>query len=82
MPYLTEEQQRELDAARNGHAHLIDPRDNSEYVIVPLEVYQRLEKSLISDPSDAYPLVDESFRDGWSDPKMADYGDYESNQRK
>ncbi|HUY34405.1 MAG TPA: hypothetical protein VMV69_16785 [Pirellulales bacterium] len=32
------------------------------------------------DPRDAYPALDESFRQGWSDPKMAEYHDYEARK--
>lgn len=60
---------------------MVDPGTNEEYILVRAEVYERLGKLMDIDPSDAYPLVDEAFREGWSDPKMADYDDYESRKR-
>ena len=37
----------------------------------------------LSDPEaeEAYPLVDEAFREGWDDPKMAEYDRYEEYRR-
>jgi hypothetical protein len=72
---LTDEQQRELDATPGPVARLIDPRTNAEYVLVRADVYDRLERLMDIDPRDAYPALDESFREGWSDPKMAEYDD-------
>jgi hypothetical protein len=77
---LTDEQQRELDLAPGAVARLIDPRTNVEYVVVRSDVYERIEQLLAIDPRDAYPALDEAFREGWSDPKMADYDDYEARE--
>ena len=42
---------------------------------IPDDVYERL-KGLL-DVERAYPLIDESFRDGWEAPGMQDYDRYE-----
>src|SRR4051812_32496107 len=60
---------------------MVDPGTNAEYVLVRAEVFERLGKLVDIDPADAYPLLDEAFREGWSDPKMAEYDDYESRKR-
>ena len=39
---LTAEQQRELDTPQNQPPHLIDPRDQAEYVLIPVDEYGRL----------------------------------------
>ena len=81
MKFLTDEQQRELDEAPDALARLIDPRTNAEYVLIRADAYERIEQLMAIDPRDTYPALDESFREGWSDPKMAEYDDYEARKR-
>lgn len=52
-----------------------------ECVVIRADLYERV-KSLLPgfDPREAYPAIDEVFREDWSDPKMAEYDDYESRK--
>jgi hypothetical protein len=59
---------------------MVDPGTNEEYVLVRAEVFERLGSLMEINPADAYPLIDEAFREGWSDPRMAEYDDYESRK--
>lgn len=79
---LTDEQKQ---AVKNGEPpRFHDPDTNTDYVLVRADVYDRL-RALLStdgelDPESTYPLVDETFRDDWDDPRMAEYDDYESHK--
>jgi len=82
---LTEEQRRELYQTAGYPLRLRDPETREGYVLLPERVYERL-RNLLDDDSEAslketHPLVDEAFREGWDDPKMAEYDRYEE-QRK
>jgi hypothetical protein len=70
-----------VEAQPNEPIRVVDPRTNAEYVLIRADVYDRMGKLVGVDPSDAYPLIDETFREGWSEPKMAEYDDYESRTR-
>jgi hypothetical protein len=58
---------------------LIDPHTQGTYVLLPAEVYDQLLGLLGKDfqPSDAYPAIDRTFKEGWDDPKMDEYDRYE-----
>lgn len=78
---LTDPLRQALDAHPDEPLRVVDPRTNAEYVVIRKEVYEQLEKLVGLDPRAAYPLVDESFREGWDDAKMAEYDDYESRKQ-
>jgi len=50
-----------------------------ECVVIRADMYERV-RALLLDPRETYPAVDEVFREDWSDPKMAEYDDYESRK--
>ncbi len=70
--------QKALDAQPGQPLHVIDPRTRDTYVLVRVEVFERL-KSLLYDDSDldvheAYPLMDQvAAQEGWDDPEMDSY---------
>jgi hypothetical protein len=69
---------RQALAARPGEPlKLVDTQTNAAYYLVSAEQFERLRGLLDDDPSAAYPLADETFAEGWDDPKMADYDRYE-----
>ena len=78
---LSEEQQRALQQTRGECLRLKDPLTAEEYVLVRAPIYDRLKSTLIDDPDTdpcmAYPLIDESFREGWDDARMSEYDRYE-----
>jgi hypothetical protein len=62
-------------------------------VVIKEEVYQRLRASKESGtidpsrdesgellPSQAYCAIDRAFAEGWNDPKMAEYDEYEKHR--
>lgn len=78
---LTSEQRTALE---QGEAvHMTEPDTRMECVVIRADVYERV-KVLLGDfdPRMAYPAMDEVMREDWSDPKMAEYDDYESPLRR
>jgi hypothetical protein len=52
-----------------------------ECVVIRADLYERVKALLTGlDPRDTYPAIDEVFRQDWSDPKMAEYDDYEARK--
>lgn len=77
---LTNEQ---VQAIKEGvPVPLIPPGVGEECVLVRRDVYQRVSQ-LLEDfpPEQAYPAIDEAWREGWDDPKMAEYDDYERHRK-
>ena len=53
-----------------------------ECVVLRADVFEQIKKLLPDfDPRDAYPAIDEVMREDWSDPKMAEYDNYESRKK-
>jgi hypothetical protein len=79
MPTLTPDQQQALDAHPGEPLVIVDGRTNERYILIRAEEYQRLRDALAGDidPRESYPLADETFAEGWDDPKMADYDRYD-----
>ena len=78
MIELTEELRQAFHHGEKPH-RLLDATTNTIYVLLPVEVYERL-RELVADEDDpraAYPAPDRAFAEGWSDPKMDDYDRYE-----
>jgi hypothetical protein len=75
MIELTQEQRRELD--HPGPVRVRDPQTNETYVLVPTQVYERIERLVSQDEGwshDAYLAAMEVFaREGWDDPRMDAY---------
>ncbi len=87
MIELTDQQRREL-RQNNGHeVRVADPETGQQYVILPVEVYDRL-KRLLYDDSDWTPeeqlrlLAESGKRAGWDDPDMDVYDNYDENRKK
>lgn len=78
---LTEDQRATLWAEpRSGESKLpvvLDPVTRMEYVLLPIEQYQRLWQLLDWSSEMAYPALDEAFAPGWNAPGMSDYDRYE-----
>ena len=74
---LTTEHQ---EALQQGQAVLVtESGTQMECVVLRADVFDRIKKFLPDfDPRDAYPAADEVMKEDWSDPKMAEYDDYES----
>lgn len=78
---LTESQLHALDT--EPEPRMVDPRNNTRYVLVRADLYERVKGLLGEDfhPSEAYPAIDRAFSDAWDDPKMDDYDRYEDLKR-
>jgi hypothetical protein len=74
MTPLTPEQQRLLGQSKEP-PRLFDPDSRQEYVLIPVELYDRLRDLLgDNDPRELYPLLHRALRDeGWDDPRMDEY---------
>jgi hypothetical protein len=81
---LSEEQRQALDAQPGQPLRVVDPRTQKAYVLIPAEVYDRIEAPLDEDDlRGTYPAQMESaLRAGWDDPAMDDYNNYDENLKK
>ena len=79
MIELTKDQHDELASNGKDTAKVIDPVTNTEYVLVPVEVFARLSGMVDVDfhINEAYPAMSRAFADLWTDPDMDDYDRYE-----
>ncbi len=76
MIKLTEQPQRELDAAPPP-PQVLDPRTNRAYVLVAAEQYEQLKDLLDPGPitADEHQVILQGVwrRANWDDPRMNDY---------
>ena len=64
----------QIQAIENGEAVPITV-GHMKCVLMREDLYERVKAVL--DIEDAYPLLDETFREGWDAPGMADYDRYD-----
>ena len=64
----------QIRALENGEAVPVTI-EHTRCVILRADVYERVQALL--DMEDAYPLIDETFRERWGAPGMADYDRYD-----
>jgi hypothetical protein len=83
MTTITPELRRAIEEGGGQPTHLVDPETNATYVLIRAEQFERL-RSLLSEEvgiGDLYPAVDRVFRaEGWDDPTMDVYDDYDTNK--
>lgn len=78
--YLNAEHQKALEQGES--VPVIEKATQTRCVVVRADVFDRIKKLLPDfDPREVYPALDEVMMEDWSDPKMADYDDYESRKR-
>ena len=92
MTTITPEQRREIEKAGEMPVRVEDPETKTAYLIVREDEYRKLREMALDRgkeplvergelrPREAYPAVDRTFAEGWSDPKMAEYDDYEKHR--
>ncbi len=73
-------------AIQNGHpVHLLETQSGTECVLVPAEVYRRVQAVFEDVPfsrDERMALLAESGkRAGWDDPAMDIYDDYDANRK-
>lgn len=77
---LSAEHQKALQQGES--VPVIEKATQTRCVVVRADVFDRITKLLPdSDPREAYPALDEVMKEDWSDPKMAEYDDYESHKK-
>ena len=64
----------QIRAIENGEAVPVTV-GHTKCVLIRVDLYERVKAVL--DIEDAYPLLDETFREGWDAPGMADYDRYD-----
>jgi hypothetical protein len=64
----------QIRAVENGEAVPITVEDTA-CVLLRADIYERVKAML--EIAEAYPLIDETFREGWEAPGMADYDHYD-----
>jgi hypothetical protein len=83
---LTTEQRAALGALPEAEAiPVFDPGDNRAYFLVPAEIYERLRNPASNEAialEPLYPLMDEvAAREGWNDPDMDVYNQFDPRKQ-
>ncbi len=76
MIELTREQHQALVQNGGEPVRVIDPEGGNKYVLLPVEVYDRIKSLLIREEDwaeDAYRASMEAFAPEWNDPRMDAY---------
>jgi hypothetical protein len=55
--------------------------EHTQCVLLRADIYKERVKAML-EIADAYPLVDETFKEGWEAPGMADYDRYDELKRQ
>jgi hypothetical protein len=63
----------QIRALENGEAVPVTVKQ-TRCIILRTDIYEWVQELL--DMEDAYPLIDEAFREGWEAPGMSDYDRY------
>lgn len=75
MTTLTPEQKRAVEAAGEAPVWIDEP---DGYVLLRRDVYDRLVR--LESPVFAYSAIDRAFAEGWDDPLMSEYDEYEKHR--
>jgi hypothetical protein len=90
---ISPEMKQAVEKAGDGPVRLEDPETREAYVLLKWDAYERLLRLMEAEcidrsldesgefhPRDAYPAIDQAFAEGWNDPKMAEYDEYEMHR--
>jgi len=79
MRTLTTDQTQEIRTANGTPTRCIDPETRDEYVVLPAEMFERLQSLLSDEPltdrERQFHLREFGRRAGWDDPEMDVYND-------
>lgn len=81
MITLSKEIQQAIKDAQEDPVRLVDPETDAEYVVVPVETFERMRKGVYYDDSPLteeerrHLLIQAGLRAGWDDPEMDVYND-------
>jgi hypothetical protein len=83
-PKLSDEQRAALEQHAGQPVYVVDPVKNVEYVLIPVDVYQRVRALLENeefDIRDTYAAQEQALgAAGWNDPAMDAYNDYDAHR--
>ena len=68
----------QIRAVENGEAVSVIVQ-HTQCILIRADIYERVQALL--EIAKAYPLIDETFREGWEAPGMADYDQYDELKR-
>ena len=81
MIALSKEIQQAIKDSQEEPVRLVDPETNMEYVVLPVETFERMRKGVYYDDSPITEeerralLIQAGLRAGWDDPEMDIYND-------
>jgi len=78
---LSKEMQQAIKDSQETPVRLVDPETNVEYVVLPVETFERMRKGVyyddgpITEEEQTALLVEMGLSIGWDDPEMDVYND-------
>jgi hypothetical protein len=85
-PKLSDEQRSAIEQHAGQPVYVIDTVNETEYVIIPAEVYGRVRALLESDEFDVretYAAQEQALgKSGWDDPAMDAYDNYDAHRAR
>ena len=81
MIALSKEIQQAIQDSQETPVRLVDPETNVEYVVLPVETFERMRKGVyyddgpITEEEQTALLIEFGQRAGWDDPEMDIYND-------
>lgn len=78
---LTKEIQKAIKDSQEDPVRLVDPETKVEYVVLPVETFERMRKGVyyddgpITEEEQTALLIEFGLRAGWDDPEMDIYND-------
>lgn len=85
-PRINEEIRKALQQQPGKPLEVEDDQTHRKYVVIPAETFQKVRALFYDDsqfdPSEAYPLLDETFggAEGWDAPGMEAYDNYDAHR--
>ena len=84
-PKLTSDQRQAIDDTGGKPVYLVDADTNTTYVLLRADQFEKI-KALLGDgaefdPRITYAAIDETFREGWNDPAMDAYVNYDAHKQ-
>jgi hypothetical protein len=83
---LPEPLQQALDGRPGEPLRLVDPRTRAAYVLIPADLYERLQALLgeedLTPEEKLFLLAESGRRAGWDAPEMDDYDNYDESRKK
>jgi predicted ATPase len=81
MTKLSEDLRQAVADQGEAPLFLVDDSTQCRYVLLRAEQYEKI-KALLDeefDPRSTYPAIDQTMREGWDDPAMDIYDDYDAH---